>query len=164
MTQVVINFLVIIYAGEMMKRDWIRYEERRRRDWRAYERFRREDVKLFLQRAKEVVWSMPSPWELKRNGRPAYPSRAKVLCCLLKVKFKEDYRSLHSYLNVNRELLEVMELHKAPSKSVMREAMNRIPQSYLEKVNRILAKPFKRGASPLIHQASPRRGMRHGSP
>lgn len=147
-----------------MERDWIGYEEGRKRDWRAYERFRKEDVKLFLQRAKEVVWSMPPPWEANSNGRPAYPSRAKILCCLLKVKFKEDYRSLHSYLSVNRDLLKVMELDKPPSKSVLREAMNRIPQSYLEKVNRMLIKPFKRGALPLTPQASPRRGMRHGSP
>jgi len=142
------------------KRDWKRYE----RNWRAYERFRKEDVRRFLQRAKDVVWSTPPPWEHKRNGRPGFPARPMVLCCLLKVKFKEDYRSLHSYLNMNRDLLVVMELDKAPSKSVMREAMNRIPQSYLEKVNRILIKPFKRGALPLIHQASPQRGMRHGSP
>jgi len=148
----------------MKDRDWIRYEEHRRRDWRAYERFRKEDVELFLQRAKEVVWSMPPPWELKSNGRPAYPARAKVICCLLKVKFKEDYRSLHSYLSVNRDLLKVMELDKAPSKSVLREAMSRIPQSYLEKVNQMLIKPFKRGASPLIRQASPPRDMKRGSP
>ncbi|MFQ5711282.1 MAG: hypothetical protein ACE5GD_05820 [Candidatus Geothermarchaeales archaeon] len=148
----------------MKTRDWIGYEEGRRRDWRAYERFRKEDVRLFLQRAKDVVWSMDTPWEHKANGRPAYPSRAKVLCCLLKVKFKEDYRSLHSYLSMNRDLLKIMELDRAPSKSVLRDAMSRIPQSYLEKVNRRLIKPFKRGALQLIHQASPPRGMRPGSP
>jgi hypothetical protein len=130
----------------METRDWIGYEEARKRDWRAYERFRKEDVKLFLQRAKEVVWSMPPPWEAKSDGRPAYPSRAKVLCCLLKVKFKEDYRSLHSYLSMNRDLLKVMKLDRPPSKSVMRDAMSRIPQSYLERVNRLITKPFKRGA------------------
>jgi hypothetical protein len=130
----------------METRDWIGYEEARKRDRRAYERFRKEDVKLFLQRAKEVVWSMPPPWEAKSDGRPAYPSRAKVLCCLLKVKFKEDYRSLHSYLSMNRDLLKVMKLDRPPSKSVMRDAMSRIPQSYLERVNRLITKPFKRGA------------------
>lgn len=91
-----ISFLLIVTVGEMKIRDWIGYEEGRKRDWRAYERFRKEDAKLFLQRAKDVVWSMPPPWEHKSNGRPAYPSRAKVLCCLLKVKFKEDYSLLDS--------------------------------------------------------------------
>jgi len=148
----------------MKERDWIGYEEHRKRDWRAYERFRKEDVRLFLQRAKDVVWSMDPPWEHKSNGRPGFPARSMVLCCLLKVKFKEDYRSLHSYLSVNGDLLKIMELEKAPSKSVLRDAMVRTPQGYLERVNRMLIKPFKRGALPLIHQASPRRGMRHGSP
>jgi len=101
----------------MKTRDRISYEESRKRGWRAYERFRKEDVKLFLQRAKEVVWSMPPPWEAKSNGRPAYPSRAEILCCLLKVKFKGDYRSLHSYLSVNRDLPKVMKRDKPPSKS-----------------------------------------------
>jgi len=65
---------------------------------------------------------------------------------------------------VNRDLLKIMELEKAPSKSVLRDAMVRTPQGYLERVNRMLVKPFKRGALPLIHQASPQRGIRHGSP
>ncbi|NHV97468.1 MAG: hypothetical protein HA494_06760, partial [Thaumarchaeota archaeon] len=79
------------------RRDWKKYE----RNWKAYERFRKDEVELFLKKARAVVWSLEPPWVAKRGGRPGYDARSLVLCALLKVKMKMDYRSISSYLKAN---------------------------------------------------------------
>jgi len=142
------------------KRDWKRYE----RNWRAYERFRKDEVELFLKKARDVVWSIDPPWEAKHGGRPAYNARSMVLCSLLKVKMKMDYRSISSYLKAHPDLLKIMELDRAPSRETIREAASRLPEDYLKRLNDQLVEPFKRGAWPVIQRASPPKGMRRGSP
>lgn len=142
------------------KRDWKRYE----RNWRAYERFRKDEVELFLKKAKDVVWSIDPPWEAKPGGRPAYNARGMVLCSLLKVKMKMDYRSISSYLKAHPDLLTIVKLDRAPSRTTIREAASRLPEKYLKRLNDQLIEPFKRGALLQMQQASPQRGMRHGSP
>lgn len=134
-----------------------------KREWRAYDRFRKNEVKLFLEKARELVWSLPSPWEPRHGGRRAYPTRGKVMCALLKVKFNMDYRTIESFLRVNREFLEIMELDKPPSKSVIHDAVKRIPQGYLKQLNDRLVESFKKGVLELIAQASPSSAMKRGS-
>ncbi len=62
----------------MKSRDWIRYEEGRKRDWRAYDRFRKIDEPIFLRMAREIVFSMNPPWEVKEDGRPAIDVKSMV--------------------------------------------------------------------------------------
>jgi hypothetical protein len=104
---------------------------------------------LFLERAKQIVWGMDAPWEPKSGGRdggrPAFPARAKVMCALLKEKFGFDYRSLESHRRARTDLLKIMEIDKAPSKSVIHDGMKRIPERYLKKVNSALVEPVKKG-------------------
>jgi len=87
---------------------------------------------------------MDAPWEPKTGGRPAFPTKAKVMCALLKVKFGFDYRSMESHLRSRPDLLEIMELKKAPSKSVINDALRMIPMKYLKKVNAKITKPIKK--------------------
>jgi len=122
------------------KRDWKKYE----RNWRAYERFRKDEVEL-LRKARAVVWSLEPPWVAKLNGRPAYDARSLVLCALLKVKMKMDYRSVSSYLKANSDLLKIIGLDRAPSRETIRASVVRLPESYLKRLNDLLVEPFKKG-------------------
>lgn len=74
-----------------------------------------------------------------------------------------DYRSISSYLKANPDQLKLVELDKAPSHTAIRNALSRIPESYLKNLNDRLAQPFKKGASEQIAQASPPSVTRHGS-
>ena len=66
------------------------------------------------------------------------------VCAMLKVKFGLDYRSMESHLRSRPDLLEIMELKKAPSKTVINDGLKRIPMPYLKKVNAKLTEPIKK--------------------
>jgi hypothetical protein len=103
--------------------------------WQVYDLYRRDEEVLFLERAKEVVWSLPPPYEGKRTGRKPYNPRGMAMVALLKVKLKMDYRSLKSHLRARRDLLKIMGLDGAPSKSTIHLSLKRMPESYLKRLN-----------------------------
>ena len=115
-----------------------------KRDWQVYDLYRKDEEILFLEKVKKTIWDMDAPWEPKAGGRPAFPTKAKVMCAMLKVKFGFDYRSMESHLRSRQDLLEIMELQEAPSKSVIADSLKRIPMPYLKKVNAKLAEPIKK--------------------
>jgi len=82
--------------------------------------------------------------EAKPGGRPAYSARGIVLCSLLKVKM--SYRSISSYLKAHPDLLKIVELDRAPSRTTIREASLRLPENYLKRLNDQLVEPSKKGA------------------
>jgi hypothetical protein len=117
------------------------------RNWPAYDLYRKDEETLFLERTKKVVWSIDAPWEPRsggeNGGRPPYPARAMVMCALLKEKFGFDYRSMESHLRARPDLLKIMEIEKAPSKSAIYDAVKKIPERYLKKVNGTLVEPLE---------------------
>ncbi|MEM3118271.1 MAG: transposase [Nitrososphaerales archaeon] len=117
------------------------------RNWPAYDLYRKDEEALFLEKAKLVVWSMDAPWEPKsggeNGGRTPYPPRAMVMCALLKEKFRFDYRSMESHLRARPDLLKIMEIDRAPSKSVIHDAAKKIPEKYLKRVNSMLVEPLE---------------------
>ena len=115
-----------------------------KRDWQVYGLYRKDEEILFLERVKKTVWNMDAPWKPKTGGRSAFPTKAKVMCAMLKVKFGFDYRSMESHLRSRPDLLEIMGLQKAPSKTVINDSLKRIPISYLRKVNARLTEPIKK--------------------
>lgn len=117
-----------------------------RGNWQAYDLYRKDEEALFLEKAKELVWSLPPPYEEKQTGRPLYNPRSMAMIALLKMKSKKDYRSLESHLRARRDLLEIMELDKAPSRSTIHLSLKRMPEPYLKRLNSILTQPFKKGA------------------
>ena len=119
-------------------------KKKSKRDWQVYGAYRKDEEILFLEKVKKTVWSMDAPWEPKTGGRPAFPTKAKIMCAMLKVKFGFDYRSIESHLRSRPDLLEIMELKKAPSKTVINDCLKRIPISYLRKINTKLTKPIKK--------------------
>lgn len=65
-----------------------------------------------MEKVKKTIWNMDAPWEPKTGGgRPAFPTRAKVMCALLKAKLGFDCRSMESHLRSRPDLPEIMELH-----------------------------------------------------
>ena len=86
-----------------------------------------------------------------------------VLLCLLKVKLKTDYRSISPDLKGNPDQLKLVELDRAPSHSVIRDAFFKIPESYLRRINGMLVEPLKKGIRVQTLQASPQSAMKHGS-
>jgi len=119
-------------------------KKKSKRDWQVYDLYRKDEEILFLEKVKKTVWSMNSPWEPKTGRRPAFPTKTKIMCAMLKVKFGFDYRSMESHLRSRPDLLEIMELQKAPSKSVINDSLKKIPMSYLRKVNAKLTEPIKK--------------------
>lgn len=117
-----------------------------KRDWQVYGLYRKDEETLFLEKARELVWSLSPPYEEKQTGRPPYNPRGMAMVALLKMKFKKDYRSLESHLRARRDLLEIMGLDEAPSKSSIHLSLKRMPEPYLKKLNSILTQPFKKGA------------------
>jgi hypothetical protein len=59
---------------------------------------------------------------------------------------KMDYRSISSYLKANPDLLKITGLDRTPSRETIREALVKLPESYLKRLNDLLVEPFKRGA------------------
>jgi hypothetical protein len=117
-----------------------------KRDWQVYDLYRKDEETLFLEKARKLIWSLPPPYEEKRTGRKPYNPRGMAMVALLKVKLKMDYRSLESHLRARRDLLKIMGLDEAPSKSTIHLSLKRMPESYLKKLNSILTQPFKKGA------------------
>jgi len=117
-----------------------------KRDWQVYDLYRKDEEALFLEKVRELVWSLPPPYGEKQTGRPLYNPRSLAMIALLKMKFKKDYRTLESHLRARRDLLEIIGLNEAPSKSTIHLSLKRMPESYLKKLNSILTQPFKGGA------------------
>ncbi|MEM3734895.1 MAG: hypothetical protein QW158_08135 [Nitrososphaerales archaeon] len=104
--------------------------------------------------------ALKPPWSVKQTGRRGYPAKGMAL---LKTELKMDYRSISSYLKANPDQLKLVELDKAPGHTAIRNALSRIPESYLKRLNDRLVETFKKGALELIAPASPPRDMKHGS-
>jgi hypothetical protein len=119
--------------------------DRLQRNWQVYGVYRKDEEALFLEKAKELVWSLPPPYEENETGRPPYNPRGMAMIALLRMKFKKDHRSMEAHLRARRDLLEIMELDDAPSKSTMNLSLKRMPEPYLKKMNSMLTKPFKKG-------------------
>ena len=116
-----------------------------KRDWQVYDLYRKDEEILFLEKVKKTIWDMDAPWKPKTGGRRAFPTKAKVMCAMLKVKSGFDYRSTESHLRSRPDLLEIMELNNAPSKSVINDSLKRIPMPYLKKQTQNLQSQLKKG-------------------
>jgi len=139
-------------------RDWQRYE----RDWKGYERYRRDEVTLYLSKAKSIAESNPAPWTPQKRGQPPYPAKAMVTLLLLKTWLDMDYRSISAYLRAFPEQRIRIGLEKTPSHTTIRSHMLRLPEAYLRRLNTQLTKPYQKGDSQRIAQATAPTATRHG--
>ena len=61
---------------------------------------------------------------------------------MLPIEGEDSYRSV-SYLKAHPDLLKIVELNRAPSRTTIREA-SRLPENYLKRLNDKLVEPFKK--------------------
>ncbi len=50
-----------------------------KRDWQVYDLYRKDEETLFLEKAKELIWSLPPPYKPKHSGRPLYNPRSMAM-------------------------------------------------------------------------------------
>jgi hypothetical protein len=98
----------------------------------------------FIQNAKEIIKEMPEPWERNKMGRPPkHPPKALMLALLLKSKHQKTYRELESFLMENNRY-KTLGFTNPPGKSTLQEAMVRVPEGYLEKLELSLSSVLKK--------------------
>lgn len=47
-----------------------------RGNWQAYDLYGKDEEVLFLEKSKELIWSLPPPYEEKHAGRPSTTLKA----------------------------------------------------------------------------------------
>jgi hypothetical protein len=81
---------------------------------------------------------------------------------LLKTWLGMDYRSNSAYLRAFPEQRIKVGLEETPSHTTIRSHMLRLPEPYLRKLNTQLTKPYQKGDSQQIAQATAPTATRHG--
>jgi len=102
---------------------------------------------MFVEQAKAIVWKESAPWASKIGSRPAIPAKSKVLCYLLKERLGMSYRAITTHLEKRRNLLKIMELKHAPSKSVIADIPQKLPSGYAEKINKKIERALKKAGA-----------------
>jgi len=113
-------------------------------NWKIYNLAMKHEDEWFIQHAKEIIKRMPEPWEHGKMGQPQkHPPKSQVLALLLKSKHQKTYRELESYLRENKRY-KTLDFISPPGKSTLQEAMVKIPEGYLEKLEKGLATVLKK--------------------
>ena len=98
----------------------------------------------FIQHAKEIIKRMPEPWKKGKRGPPQkHPPKSQVLALLLKSKHQKTYRELESYLEEDGRYKN-LGFSSVPGKSTLQEAMEKVPESYLEELESDLSSVLKK--------------------
>jgi hypothetical protein len=97
-----------------------------------------------IKNAKEIIKMMPELWKHGKMVQPQkHPPKSQALALILKSKYQKTYRELESYLGENKRY-KTLGFISSPGKSTLQEAMVKIPESYLEKLEKGLATVFKK--------------------
>ena len=87
---------------------------------------------------------MPEPWEHGKMGQPQkHPPKSQALALLLKSKHQKTYRELESFLREDKRY-KALGFTSPPGKSTLQEAMERVPEGYLEELESELATVLKK--------------------
>ena len=119
-------------------------QRKRRTDWSAVNRAKREEFRRFAEKARDLVWSLPDPWERKagdggRGRPPTYMARPLVVLCMLKVYTNKSYRWVEGFLDASDWLCGLLGLtEKIPSYETIRRAMLELGDEYILALNRKL--------------------------
>jgi len=96
--------------------------------------------KKFLSVAKKIVDKSEPPWEQRRIGRPGTSPATLVLCVLFRHKFELSYRQVTARLQQNKDLLKILGLKTAPSKSTIGVAAKKVSDAYIKRISRNIAR------------------------
>jgi len=87
---------------------------------------------------------MPEPWKPSKKGRPPkHQAKPLLLALLLKKKHQKTYRELESYLRED-ERYKQLGFNTPPGKSTLQEAMVKVPESYLIRLESELSMVLKK--------------------
>lgn len=113
-------------------------------NWKIYNLAMKHEDEWFIQNAKEIIKRMPEPWERGKMGQPQkHPPKSQALALLLKSKHQKTYRELESFL-IEDERYKTLGFTSPPGKSTLQEAMAKVPEGYLEKLESGLATILKK--------------------
>ncbi len=123
----------------------------------VYERASSDEENLFIGIAIDIVWKAKKPpgWTRRENrgrpkkrgrGRPEeFHWRAAAVVLILMNYLGLEYRDTASHLNARPELLSHLDLKRAPKKSNVHRAHQRISESWLRELNDKVTSQFKKG-------------------
>lgn len=113
-------------------------------NWKVYDFAMKHEDEWFIQQAKEIIDEMPEPWEQSKMGRPPkHPPKSLVLSLLFKSKHQKTYRGLESFLRED-ERYKKLGFTSPPGKSTLQEAMEKVPEEYIEKLEAELSTILKK--------------------
>lgn len=119
-----------------------------RPNWSVYDLAMKNEDEWFIENAKRILEGMPNPWEKPKRGRPYdHPPKSLVIAILLKIEQKKTYREDESYLRTNG-LYKKLGFRTPPTKSTLHRAMERIPQGYIDELDRELKELLKKRGPP----------------
>jgi hypothetical protein len=126
----------------------------------VYERAASNEENVFVEVAMEFVWNAPKPPGWTRRKTPGRPRkrgrgrpeelhwRAAAVILLLMEYLGMDYRRMAAHLRARPDLVQRLELRKAPKKSNLHRAHTRIREAWLRELNDQVTAAFKRGEGP----------------
>lgn len=113
-------------------------------NWKIYNLAMKHEDEWFIQHAKEIIKKRPEPWERGTMGQPQkHPPKSQVLALLLKSKHQKTYRELESFLREDGRY-KTLGFTSPPGKSTLQEAMDKMPEGYLEGLESELATVLKK--------------------
>jgi len=121
-----------------------RIDRKLQTNWKVYNLAMKNEDAWFIRHAMEILDGMPEPWDENAMGRPLkHPPKSLVLALLVKVKHRKTYRGTESYLREDDRYLK-LGFTTPPGKSTLQEAMEKVPESYLEDVEQRLSERLKK--------------------
>ncbi|RLF62797.1 MAG: hypothetical protein DRN31_03645 [Thermoplasmata archaeon] len=113
-------------------------------NWKIYDLAMKYEDEWFIQNAKKVIDKMPEPWETSKMGRPPkHPPKSLVLALFIKTKDCRTYRNTESFLREN-DRYKKLGFTSPPGKTTLQEAMAKLPEYYLEKLEMELSGILKK--------------------
>ena len=113
-------------------------------NWKKHNKIKENEFGILLREGMRIVNENAEPWSMKQYGRPAYPSKAMVNICLLKVYFQMPYRDIESLIRSNKTFQDMLKLDRVPDHNTIQRAMEKIPIDYLKDLNQKLTSSFKK--------------------
>lgn len=123
-------------------------QRKRRVDWSIVNTAKRQEFRRFAEKARDLVWSMPDPWEKEEGpGRPPeYLAKALVVLAMMKVYTGKSYRWLEGFLHASDWLCELPGFgERVPSYGTIRRATLALGEDDVRALNRKLLESLGNG-------------------
>lgn len=113
-------------------------DQKTKRDQRAYNLFEKYSFDLILNMIMGIVNDMNEPYTLGVcfGGKLGYAPKAMAMVTILHESMDKTCREMEAYLRHNPEIAKKIGLDSIPSKSTIQRTMKRIPEEYLDRINR----------------------------